>query len=170
MGTSALGKILTDEDMEIFTQEVLGVVGQYFFLFRILDINPHAKFRKIFPPATTAEEAKATRKAAFLVALFSIAGTAITLLFAPGHPPILFPPCVALFFYTFYPAYKLWRVAFQAVQQRYYTEYGQLGILREPTLKEALEVCDASRVGSLALHLAIVVCAVLALIWLKSML
>ena len=99
----------------------------------------------------------------------SIAGAATTLLFAPGRPPILFPPCVALFFYTLYPAFNLWKVSFDAVQQRYHTEYGDLGILRRPTLKEALEVSDASRVCPLVLHLPKVVGAILVLIFLKPM-
>lgn len=136
----------------------------------LLDVEPFLNFGIFSSPAITAEEAKAARKAAFLVALFSLAGTAITLLFAPGRPPILFPPCVALFFYTLYPALNLWKNSFEAVKRKYDMEYGQLGILRQPTLKEALEVSHAFRVRSLALHLFTVVCAVLALVWLRSML
>ena len=45
-----------------------------------------------------------------------------------------------------------------------------LGILRRPTLKEALKVSDASRVRSLVLHISKVVGAVLVLIFLKAML
>jgi hypothetical protein len=156
-----------NEDVEIFRREVLGVVSQYnlFIYFRRKLISNVSYFSAI-----TAKEAATPRKAAFLVAIFTVAGTAITLLFAPGHPPILFPLRIAPFFYSSHPAFNLWKVSFEVVKQRYHTEYGQLGILCMPTLEEALEVSDAFRVRSLAMHLSIVVCAVLALIGPKWML
>lgn len=160
--TLALGEIRTEEDVERFRQAVLGEVGQY--IFSILDLNLIHNF---FPSVVTAEEAKSARKSALLVALFSITGAALTSLFAPARPPTLLAPYIALFVYTLYPVYGLWKISFDILKQRYHTEYGPLSILRQPTMKEALEVSDMFRVRSLGLRLFIVACAVLVLIWLK---
>jgi hypothetical protein len=58
MGTSALGRICSHEDVEIFRQEVLGVVGQYnSFVVLILDVNQFPMFH-IFLSLQTSQAKK----------------------------------------------------------------------------------------------------------------
>jgi hypothetical protein len=146
--------------MQKFRRENLGEVGQF------LDSNVNFIARLNFSSVVTTEDAKAARKSAVLVALFSIVGAGITYLFAPTRTFILAALFAALFAYASYPVICLWWTWFDTLGRKYYREYGPLSTFREPTLKEALEESDVSRVRSLGLRLVVVVCAVVVLNWL----